>query len=398
MEVVSGISIKNIFQDNNNWYGFFCDNESNLRSAITDNVLKMLSCRTHLMGYHKYVCLECKDHYRVVNHSCKSRFCSSCGKKATDEWIAKNNDKLPDTLWQHITFTLPDKYWDLFWLNRDLVGIVAAIAANIIKQIAANRNIDLGIFLAIHTFGRDLKRNYHIHLSVTLRGIYNEKKIKKIYFDHQLLKNKWKYCITDLLRARYKSGNLKLPKSWNDFNTTLDRIYKKQWVVHLGKPSNHKRNIEYLGKYLKRPPIGEARIKNYDGKNVTFNYLDHYDKKIKTFIIPVIDFIKRLISHIPDKYFRVIRYYGILSNRRISKDLPIFNELLTVYNADEDKKNKKKSYKKEKITFRSLFIKTFGRDPLQCPKCKVTMVQYMACYFDKTLLRSLHKQIAQKMA
>ena len=30
-----------------------------------------------------------------------------------------------------------------------------------------NRNIDLGIFLAIHTFGRDLKKNYHIHLSTT---------------------------------------------------------------------------------------------------------------------------------------------------------------------------------------------------------------------------------------
>lgn len=165
--------------------------------------------------------------------------------------------------------------------------------------------------------------------------------------------------------------------------------------MHLNKPSNeHKHNVEYLGKYLKRPPIGETRIKSYDGKDVTFRYLDHYDKKIKTFIMPVINFIKRLISHIPDKYFRAIRYYGILSNRRIAKDLPIFNELLALHNADEDKK---KNYKKEKITFRSLFIKAFGRDPLECPKCKVTMVQYMVCYFDKSLLRSLHKQIAQRL-
>lgn len=394
MEIVTGTSIKEIFLDNNNWHDFLCDNEDNLRTAIPDNVTKMLSCKTHLMGYHKYVCPECKDHYRVVNHSCKSRFCSSCAKKATDEWISKNNDKLPDTLWQHITFTLPDIYWGLFWLNRYLMGIVATIAATIIKEIAANRNMDLGIFLVIHTFGRDLKRNYHIHLSVTLRGICNKskKKIKKIYFDHRLLKNKWNYHVTKLLRAQYKSGNLDLPKSYDNFNSILDKNYKKQWVVHLGKPSSHKRTVEYLGQYLKRPPIGEARIKSYDGKNVTFNYLDHYDKKIKTFITPVIDFIKRLISHIHDKYFRVVRYYGILSNRRIGKDLPLFNELLVLENQEV---KKKKSYKKEKITFRSLFIKTFGRDPLECPKCKVTMLQCMACYFDKALLRSLHKQVAQ---
>ena len=183
MEVVSGISIRDIFLDKKNWHNFFCDNEDNLRIAITDNVLKMLSCRTHLMGYHKYVCPECKNHYRVVNHTCKSRFCSSCAKKATDEWINKSNDKLPNTLWQHITFTLPDIYWNLFWLNRDLMGIVSTIAATIIKEIADRRNIDLGIFLVIHTFGRDLKRNYHIHLSVTLKGICkNKKKIKKNLF------------------------------------------------------------------------------------------------------------------------------------------------------------------------------------------------------------------------
>ncbi len=394
MEIVTGKSIKNVFLDNNNWHDFFCDNEDKLRTAITDNVLKMLSCRTQLMGYHKYVCPECKDHYRVVNHTCKSRFCSSCAKKATDEWINKSNNKLPNTVWQHITFTLPDIYWNLFWLNRDLMGIVAAIAANIIKEIATLRNIDLGIFLVIHTFGRDLKRNYHIHLSVTLRGICkNKKKIKKIYFDHQLLKNKWRYYITDLLRNRYESSNLNLPKSWNDFNSILDENYKKQWVVHLGKPCKHKKNIDYLGKYLKRPPIGESRIKEHDGTNVTFTYLDHYDKKIKDITIAAVDFIKRLISHIHDKYFRVIRYYGILSNRRISKDLPIFNELLE----KEDPQSKKKNYKKEKVCFRSMLIKAFGRDPLECPKCKTSMLQNMVCFFDKFLLRSLHKQIAQRL-
>ena len=37
-----------------------------------------------------------------------------------------------------------------------------------------------------------------------------------------------------------------------------------------------KSDVDYLDKYLKRPPIGETRIKLYDGKTVTYEYLDHY--------------------------------------------------------------------------------------------------------------------------
>ena len=54
-------------------------------------------------------------------------------------------------------------------------------------------------------------------------------------------------------------------------------------MVHLNQQSdNHKDNTQYLGKYLKRPPIGETRIKAYDGKGVTYQYLDHYTKETHT--------------------------------------------------------------------------------------------------------------------
>jgi len=394
MEIVSGISIKKIFLDNQNWYNFYSNHNGKLRPAIINNVLKMLSCGTRLMGYTKYLCPDHRDHYLVVKHSCKSRFCSSCGKKATDMWVANNYEKLPDTTWQHITFTLPNKYWDIFWLNRDLMGLVPAITANIIKELAHKKKVDIGIFLAIHTFGRDLKKNYHIHLSTTLYGMsYDKKMIKKLYFHHELIKKKWKFFITDLLRRKYKSDELILPKSWNikelrDFNFILDSLYSKKWVVHLAKSSNdRKRNIEYFGKYLKRPPIGETRIKFYDGRNAIFRYLDHSTKKMKLIKMAVAEFIKRLVCHIPDRYFRVIRYYGLLANRRIGNDLPAFNRLLSLANVD--------SKKKEKVTFRSMFIQAFGRDPMECSICKKEMMKCWVYYSSKSFLGSMHNRIAQ---
>lgn len=62
------------------------------------------------------------NNIKIIPHTCKSKLCSSCGKKATAIWIAKQNNILPNTEWQHITFTMPSELWDLFWLNRDLLN------------------------------------------------------------------------------------------------------------------------------------------------------------------------------------------------------------------------------------------------------------------------------------
>jgi len=106
---------------------------------------------------------------------------------------------------------MPSELWVFFWLNRYLMNLIPHIAATIIKDLALERGFLPGIFLAIHTFGRDLKRN--IHLSTTAGGpyLFNETWIDKAYFYHQALKNTWKYTIISLLREEFKKGLLKLP-------------------------------------------------------------------------------------------------------------------------------------------------------------------------------------------
>ena len=39
--------------------------------------------------------------------------------------------------------------------------------------------------------------------------------------------------------------------------------------------SNHYANVNYQGRYIKRPPISDSKLKHYDGNNVIFKYLDH---------------------------------------------------------------------------------------------------------------------------
>lgn len=369
-ETITGYKLKSILLDNRNWWRFFCVHGKTLRSSILENVIKVLSCGTALLGFEHWECQQCGTH-KILHFTCKSRFCSSCGKKATENWINQQLHVLPNTPWQHITFTLPAQLRPLFWLNRHLFNEIIPIPAKIITELCSKKKAKPGIFLALHTFGRDLKRNVHFHVSRTLGGLSNDQKswLPSLYLHHQSVKNRWKTQVCQKIKALYHQNKLTLPKELQHltnppaFNRWIDSLYQKNWVVHLQKPSHHHhRNVKYLGRYLKRPPLSEMRIKNYDGQHVTFNYLDHHNNTKTKQTLTVFDFIKRLITHIPDKHFRLVRYYNWLSNRTRQKALPIVYRLLKI-NVE----------KNQPISWRELFIRTFKRDPLHCHQCNLTM-------------------------
>lgn len=392
MEYLSGhIRIRDIFLDKNNWFSFWATQVLNLRESIIKNVTKLLVCKTKELGFKTLRCLNC-DHQKIVKHTCKSRFCSSCGKKATEQWIEKNLNTLPKVPWQQITFTLPKELRELFWLNRDLFNEFFPIPASILTTYARGKKIIPGIFSVLHTFGRDIKTNVHFHVLVSVGGLNLQKTqwIKKLYFYHEPLKKMWRYEVITLLRKKYQEGKLILPKNlgfiqnYSDFNQWLEKLYKKNWVIHLAKPDkNHKRSVKYISRYLKRPPISETNIKNYDGEFVIFAYRDHYSGNNQELKMPVFEFIGRLIRHIPDHNFRLIRYYNWLSNRNRGKLLPLIEELL-----GQDKEPTTKT------DWRTLFIKSFNIDPMLCPNCmtelKLCGVSFGESIFNITLRVKKH--------
>ena len=65
--------------------------------------------------------------------------------------------------------------------------------------------------------------------------------------------------------------------------------------------------------------MAQSRIINYDGSYVTYYYERHEDGKKIEETIHVYDFIKLLIKHIPDKNFKVVRYYGLYAREHKHK-------------------------------------------------------------------------------
>ena len=395
MERFSGIKIRDILLDKQNWWNFYLKYKHLIRIAIIINVCKVLMYKTKALGFHLFKCPSCKAQKKVF-HTCKSRFCSSCGKKATEQWVSKNLSRLPQVPWQHITFTLPEELRDFFWLNRNLFNLLIPIPAKIITQLGKSKHLIPGIFLAVHTFGRDLKPNVHFHVSITCGGLSlnHQYWVNKFYLYHQTVKDMWKYAVINQLRNMAKNHQLRLPPqishitTYAQFNQWLNMLYQKSWVVHLQIPSaNHYRNVKYLGNYLKRPPIAETRINKYDGESVTYSYHDHEENCTSRTTLSVEDFIKRIIKHIPDNNFRVIRYYNWLSNRTCGGLLPLVFQLIN-----------QPSKPSKKVTWYSLFYSSFGYDPLYCWACDIIMQLVNVAFPTKQDILSQHQKVATIIA
>jgi len=82
------------------WIQFVAQYKRWIRPVVFENVRKVLACRTPVLGCHIYQCKDC-GHVELIPHSCKSRFCPTCGKHATDVWANQVLNGFLDVPYHH---------------------------------------------------------------------------------------------------------------------------------------------------------------------------------------------------------------------------------------------------------------------------------------------------------
>jgi hypothetical protein len=97
----------------------------------------------------------------------------------------------------------------------------------------------------------------------------------------------------------------------------INKLWNLTWYAYIGASLLDPRfSVQYIGRYTKRAVMAEYRIVYYDGKIVRFSYKDYAEGGKTSYItLKVHTFIGRLIRHIPDKDFPMIRYAGLFANR-----------------------------------------------------------------------------------
>jgi len=351
--------IRKIFLDH--WDEFCKLYRHKIRKHIFKEVEKMITCGSIENGYIGFKCGACGEEHKV-GFTCKSRLCTSCGKKRTDDWVLKFSNKISTAQHRHMVFTIPEELRIYFAEDRKLLSTLSKCAAETIQTWISDRYKKMtytpGIVAVIHTFGRDLKWNPHVHILVTKGEIGEDLSWKRTnFFPYEMLRKRWRKILLDKIEENL--GRKHSKKEFKKLKNTMYNNYKDGFYVYgEGEVNNSKAAAKYIGRYAARPAIAESRIINYDGKIVSFEYIDHKDKKKKIVNVDALEFIKRVIRHVPDKNFKMVRYYGFYAQNNKFKEI--------VPKLIDDKvyeQLKKLSIWKYRI------LKEFGVDPVKCPNC-----------------------------
>jgi len=141
------------------------------RMAVRKNFAKVANCGTPALGCEVY---SSGTEEKRCYHRCKSRFCASCGYRATLLWLEYQEAVLPDIPYTGIVFTMPRELWSIFKRNRHLLHDLPVLGADVIQQwLNMKYGVTVLVIVVPHTFGGDLKFNAHLHILISSGGLSN---------------------------------------------------------------------------------------------------------------------------------------------------------------------------------------------------------------------------------
>jgi len=327
---------------------------------------------------------------------------------------------LLDVPYHHLVMSIPWQLRIVIIMNRwEGLNLLVRAGCEAIQQWARDtKGMRMGILAVIHTSGSDMKWHPHIHLIVTAGGlsldgsrwIATDPRFLMHHFlmhhflmhhflmhhflmHHAGLKKRWKYQVTTGMKKSHREGQWRFPKSksflkqYPNFAAILNKLWHVTWYAHIGASLLDPRfSVQYIGRYTKRAVMAEYRIRYtkravmaeyriryYDGKLVRFSFKDYAkDGKTSYMTLKVKTFIGRIIRHIPDKHFPMIRYAGIFCNRWKHRYLSEARSALNQTHVQEKKPTETWAERQTHYTGTDPLTYT-GTDPLTCPKCDIKL-------------------------
>ena len=338
------------------------------RKTEMENIDKMIHCGDPSFGGAMYGCPHCGN-LKFVPFRCHSRFCPTCGNKYAMERTTSMSFKLVNVTHRHCVFTIDKSLREFFLKDRSLLDCLFHSANSVITRMFykmnKSKNFTPGFIMVLHTFGRDLKWNPHIHCLISEGGYSDDGFWRNVkHFDYTFLRNAFRTALLNEMES-------KIGSSFKKVKAKCYREHQQGFYVY-AKPNlcDPRIVVKYIGRYLGRPVIATSRIDKYDGEMVTFHYNRHEDEQYIEETIPAMEFIQRLIRHIPEKHFKMIRYGGIYARHR-EIDSKLYRAI------SKSKHHIYHSFNQ----WRTAILSSFGYDPLVCPDCQHRM-EFLELYFN----------------
>lgn len=216
------------------------------RKSVIENVDRMINCGDPSFGGAMYGCGQCGT-LKFVPFRCHSRFCPTCGTKYSIDRTTSMSFKIINVQHRHCVFTIDSELRHFFLEDRELLGLLFEAVQSVILRMFHKDNktekFTPGFILVLHTFGRDLKWNPHIHCLLSEGGIGNSGLWRaKTHFNYTYLRNAFRTALLNLMEK-------KIGSSFKKVKAKCYKEHKDGFYVY-AKPN--KCNPTIVAKYIGR--------------------------------------------------------------------------------------------------------------------------------------------------
>ena len=304
----------------------------------------LVRCRTATLGGHTQQCTAC-GHEVISYNSCRNRHCPKCQGRARARWLAARAAELLPVPYFHVVFTLPAPLGPLALQNQRLLyGLLFRAAATTLRTIGRDpRHLgaDLGFLAVLHTWGQTLQHHPHLHCVVPGGGLAPDGTQwvpcrPQFFLPVRVLSRHFRRTVLRLLRAARREGKLAYhgqlahlgdATAWARWVHALEQV---EWVVYAKPPFGGPRQVlKYLARYTHRVAIANQRLVSVTDGQVTFRWKDYaHGHRSRTMTLDAVEFLRRFLLHRLPRGFHRIRHYGLLANRRRTRDLAHCTDLL----------------------------------------------------------------------
>lgn len=269
-------------------------------------------CRTAVMGGHLDACGQgCTREFHF--HSCNHRSCPQCGREHTAEWVQRELGKRVGAPYFMVTFTLPQELRALFFTPaaKEIYDVLFSAAGESLARTLANPRwlgaVTSGHTGILHTWNQRQHFHPHLHCIVPGAGLDAYGRVVTVKNANFLVPQP---VLRREFRSAFREGLAAVAADHGPFLID-DRVWEKDWGVHLQPFGTGESAIKYLGAYVCRGPIGDSRIVGINGGNVTFRWKDRAKggaPRVET--VSGVEFVTRYLRHVLPKGMRAVRQYG----------------------------------------------------------------------------------------
>jgi hypothetical protein len=235
-------------------------------------------------------------------------------------------ERLLNCGYHHIIFTIPHELNEIWLLNVKVMTNILFLA---VKDTLFDFFLDKkhiggkpGLIASLQTWTETQMLHPHIHCLATEGGLSKDGKWVTrrrlgYLFRSENVMEVYRGKLRDYIDKAVRKGNVKLPagmtyQKWVNLKNKLGRV---KWNVYICNRYEYGNGVlSYLARYIRGGPISNRRILSFKEGEVTFLHQQGKGKAHRTkdtITLPVDRFLRRYFLHVPERYTRVVRYYGV---------------------------------------------------------------------------------------